>query len=318
MKVEVGGDYRNGGIRGRFLRVQCEVHRYKGARPMTDDVVFDPDTDAGAGSPYGQARPSIPGEHAADTSGAGAHGSISEGDGGRLPDGDAPSGAVAGGDEGGEEPVGEGVAGHRPAIEDSVEAAPGPDGDSGAALAAEPSSPAPPDADSDPEPESHDPVAALGTRLDSMVTEFSQRAQGYESVIRLLQAENEELRKDQVRVLLKPVFERLAALHAQAGSAADSCSDESAAADLRFFGESITDLLEQLDVVSLEAAVGDRMTPRVHHAVRTVATEYEEQDGTIHRVHRQGFAFAGSDRPLLPARVSVYRYRPPSQPPAES
>lgn len=163
-----------------------------------------------------------------------------------------------------------------------------------------------------------DEMAALGARFDGLVAEFSQRAQGYESIIRSLQSEIEDLRKDQIRTLLKPVFERLAALHAQADSAAASCADDSAAADLRFFGESIIDLLEQLDVVSLEARAGDPMTPRVHHAVRTVPTEQAEQDGTIQRVHRQGFAFAGNDRPLLPARVSVFRYRPQTPDPVES
>lgn len=149
---------------------------------------------------------------------------------------------------------------------------------------------------------------AMEQRWERLQSSFLERAQFYEDLVRSLQNQIERLQEDQFRTLLKPVFERLANLHAQAVEAAGDTSDSAASTDFRFFAESIEELLDVLDVVSVGAEVRTPFRPRFHHAVRTVPTDDEALDGMIQRVVRQGFVFAGTERPLLPARVAVYRH----------
>jgi molecular chaperone GrpE (heat shock protein) len=148
-------------------------------------------------------------------------------------------------------------------------------------------------------------------QLSDRIGEFNTRSAEYEANARLLHARIESLQQDQVRALLKPAFERLATLHAQAVDASsDAVSERAARDDFDFFATSIEELLGLYDLDSVDAAVGSGFDPRHHHAARTVRTTRSELDGTIQRVIRQGFAFAGNERVLLPARVGVYRFAP--------
>lgn len=145
--------------------------------------------------------------------------------------------------------------------------------------------------------------------LASRIDDFHLRSAEYEANARLLHARVESLQQDQIRALLKPAFERLASLHAQASDiAAGGNADTNSADEFAFFATAIEELLDLYDLASVEAAVGARFDAKRHHAARTASTTDPDQDGTIQRVIRQGFAFAGSDRVLLPARVGVFRY----------
>jgi molecular chaperone GrpE (heat shock protein) len=147
-------------------------------------------------------------------------------------------------------------------------------------------------------------------RIEASLTAFHHRASEYEATNRMLHARIEELQQDQVRLLLKPVFERLASLNAQATEVARSNRDADAgsADEFEFFATSINELLALYDIDSIAAAVGQPFDSKVHHAGRIKSTDDPARDGMVQRIHRQGYRLAGSDRVLLPARVSVYRY----------
>ncbi|MFJ2621485.1 nucleotide exchange factor GrpE [Glutamicibacter sp. NPDC087344] len=149
---------------------------------------------------------------------------------------------------------------------------------------------------------------------------FHERMKAYEDNARVMHAQIEKLQQDQVRVLLKPAFERLTALHAQANDIVDQkqADDPDAAGDFRFFAESIEDILGLYDLESVSAAVGMPFDPKKHQASRAIKTDDVALDATLQKVIRQGFGFAAADRVLLPARVSVYRYQKPSELPSTS
>lgn len=152
-------------------------------------------------------------------------------------------------------------------------------------------------------------------KLDQLRAEtsaFHERAAAYEDNARSLHSRIEKLQDDQVRSLLKPFFERLSTLHAQAldSSAALVTEAPAAAEDFEYFAETIEDMFSLYDIDSVGAAVGNPFDARLHQSARIIATDDPALDATIQRVARQGFIFAGADRVLLPARVSVFRYTP--------
>lgn len=149
-------------------------------------------------------------------------------------------------------------------------------------------------------------------QLRAEATAFHERAAAYENNARTLHARIEKLQDDQVRSLLKPFFERLSTLHAQAldSSAALAENTPEAAEDFEYFSETIEDMFSLYDIDSVDAAVGKPFDARLHQSARIVPTDDPALDATIQRVARQGFIFAGADRVFLPARVSVFRYMP--------
>ncbi|WP_244928758.1 nucleotide exchange factor GrpE [Nocardioides sp. W7] len=141
---------------------------------------------------------------------------------------------------------------------------------------------------------------------------FHERSAAQEDTIRHLHARVEELQADQVRTLLKPVIQRMAALHAQSGEAADRAKEagESAERDLAYFAVALEDALGLLDIESIGAATGQMFDASRHHAVQVAATDQPELDRTIFRVLRQGFTYSGAERVLLPAQVVIHRHEP--------
>jgi molecular chaperone GrpE (heat shock protein) len=163
-----------------------------------------------------------------------------------------------------------------------------------------------------------DPLAAVVAAvrdLEASTRSFHQRAEHYEATIRQMQGRIEELRGDQVQVLLKPVIQRIAALHAQAAEAEATAHErgEAGEKDFGFFAVSIEEALGLLDIETVGAAVGGTFGPG-HHAVRAVTTHDADLDGKVQRVLRQGFTYAGASRVLLPAQVAVYRFEEPAPP----
>jgi molecular chaperone GrpE (heat shock protein) len=177
----------------------------------------------------------------------------------------------------------------------------------------------PTDAPPASEPETPDLAAqlerthAVVERIDTSLVAFHQRAAEYEATNRLLHSRVEELQQDQVRALLKPVFERLASLHAQATEMADKnrSADAGSADEFDYFATTIDELLALYDLDSVAAAAGQVFDSKKHHAARIKTTDDQALDSIVHKVHRQGYTLAGADRVLLPARVSVYRYAAP-------
>ncbi len=151
--------------------------------------------------------------------------------------------------------------------------------------------------------------------LTTEVARFHERALGYEANARQLHSRVEELQQDQVRVLLKPIFERLATLHAQANDIAAQRLNDSpdVAGDFLFFANSIEEALALYDLDSIQAEAGMPFDAKQQQAVRVVKTDQQDLDGTLQRVVRQGFIFASAERVLLPARVAVFRYEEPNE-----
>lgn len=169
-----------------------------------------------------------------------------------------------------------------------------------------------PDREHEAAPGSQEGIRLLET-IAAALDSFHTRTEQYENTNRLLHSRIEDLQNDQVRSLLKPVFERLATMHAQASEAATSMRDRdpSSASDFEFFAISINELLALYDVEPVGAVAGAAFNSKDHHGARTVPTCDADLEGKIQRVQRQGYRFAGADRVMLPARVSVYRYTPP-------
>lgn len=153
-------------------------------------------------------------------------------------------------------------------------------------------------------------LAPALTTIHESLTSFGDRISAYEEANQLLRARVEVLQQDQVRQLLKPAFERLSTLHAEATRLSESNVElnTTVSEDFSFFAESIEELLSLYDLDSVGAVVGGQFDSRIHHAQRAIETADAEQAGTIQRVMRQGFSFAGAPRVFLPARVTVYRH----------
>lgn len=167
------------------------------------------------------------------------------------------------------------------------------------------------DMDRADEAEDADAPAQLPLLLAAL-DRLNERLRASEEANRKLQSRVESLQDDQVRALLKPVFERLASLHSQSREMVSTHrgTADDAADDFDYFATAIEGLLGLYDIVSVDAAVGAPLDARVHFAVGSKPTDDVALDGTIQRVQRQGFTYAGAGRTLLPARVIAYRHNP--------
>src|SRR5699024_7812459 len=82
--------------------------------------------------------------------------------------------------------------------------------------------------------------------------------------------------------------------------------------DFRYYADAIEDMFSLYDIDSVGATAGGAFDAKMHQAARVIPTDDPALDGTVQRVARQGFIFAGAERVFLPARVSVYRHTPPA------
>lgn len=163
-------------------------------------------------------------------------------------------------------------------------------------------------------------AVALGEGLAGVRAEtasFRERARAQEDLIQRMQVRIEELQADQVRRLLGPVVVELAGLHASLAEASELDYERLGIGrvnkEFAFLADRLEGSLELLDVVSVEAEVGDSFDSRVHTASRRVPTADPSLDNTIATVQRQGFKFAHEAKTSIYARVTVYRYDPSAQ-----
>lgn len=171
-------------------------------------------------------------------------------------------------------------------------------------------------------PHVHTDLSGVENRLEDLhnaVQGFHDRAEQYEVIIRKMQSKIEDLQSDQVRTLLKPVINRLANLYTEATSAAQRAADRGdakAQKDFGYFADEIEEGLELLDIESLDTKVGDAFDAAVQAARGTVDTEDPALDRTVAALVRQGFSYAGAERPLLPSVVKVFKYTGAASPAA--
>jgi molecular chaperone GrpE len=159
-----------------------------------------------------------------------------------------------------------------------------------------------------------DALSAIGelrvsiAELVSQVARDHDRAQAREGVIDRLHAEVQGLRAGEARSLLRPVVTDLWRLRddlaRQARSVPDSMTRGEVAVLLESYADSVVLILERCGIV----------------AVRPVGTTRPDLDGTVAGVVTDGYAEAGTGRPVTPARVTIYRHAdggPPDGPAGE-
>jgi molecular chaperone GrpE (heat shock protein) len=165
-------------------------------------------------------------------------------------------------------------------------------------------------------------VATLTEQVGSVATEmaaaseqlktFQRRAQGYEEIIRGLNAKVLKLQADQIQELFGPVLRQLAQMLTLAvegeAEARHPSPGYSAQVEFESFISSLTDALEMMGVSPVEAVLGGPFDATKHSARRVIVTQDPALGSTIARVFRQGLIRHGAERAFLPAQVSIYRY----------
>lgn len=161
-----------------------------------------------------------------------------------------------------------------------------------------------------PQPEPILQLLELALGIKDQISDFHSRTEFQEDIIRRMQKQIEDLRADQIRSLLKPVVVSLAELHAHVGQlySLDSQDSERIHKEIGLFAHQVEEAIEHLGFDSLNVAVGDRFDAEVHTAERTTVTEDSALDRCIAKVRRQGFTASEDAKPILYARVDVYRY----------
>ncbi|RKQ36787.1 nucleotide exchange factor GrpE [Kocuria tytonis] len=157
-------------------------------------------------------------------------------------------------------------------------------------------------------------VRALRASLDTRVAE-------YERTIRSLHETVENLQRQQLTGVMKPVFQQFADLQAElqsAGFQAGGRGDQQYAEEFDYFATVIEGLLDHFDLESVEATAGSHFDSKLHMAVQARPTDDAQQDRTIARVLRQGYRVIGEARVLIPARVVILKYAPPAAEAAET
>lgn len=169
---------------------------------------------------------------------------------------------------------------------------------------------------SSPADTAESPLGETLASIEASLTAFHERARALERTNENLYALTQKLQEDSVFDMLRPLFERLSALHANALDCASFTKDPSAHDDFHDLAEQVLSIFQLFDIESVEAEVGGTFESRLHNAFQKKTTDDESKDGTIARVRRQGFIRSGRERVYLPAQVAVYRYSAPAAEPA--
>lgn len=126
----------------------------------------------------------------------------------------------------------------------------------------------------------------------------------------------QQLRQDQVSTLLLPGIQRIViALHAIADALSKDESEYTLEdfrrifrQELEYIDSLLRDSLENFGFEEVTSSIGTQFQPRQHQAKQKIRTSDESLDKKIAKVMRSGFTFAGSERAIIPAQVSVYQY----------
>ena len=156
----------------------------------------------------------------------------------------------------------------------------------------------------------HTAIAELG----SQVAKDHDRAAAREKTIDRLHEEVEKLRAGETRSVLRPAVTDLRRLHGdlitQARSAPETMTRKQLAALLESFADSVELTLERCGIVIIRPACGTSFDPRSHQTVGVTPTDQPNLDGTIMKIISDGYSEIDTGRPLVPARVNIYRITP--------
>ena len=151
--------------------------------------------------------------------------------------------------------------------------------------------------------------------LTSQLAREHDRAQARETVIDRLHAEVERLREGEARTLLRPAVTDLRRLRddlaTQARSVPAEMTKGEVAVLLESYADSVALILERCGVVPVRPVAREtRFEPHQQQAVGVVGTGQAALDGIVAEVVSDGYAEAGTGRPVAPARVTVYKATP--------
>lgn len=154
--------------------------------------------------------------------------------------------------------------------------------------------------------------------LAEQVRRFNDRSEGLEIVNKRMHERVAALEGDLLRASLRPVIKALAELHGECGRHAQHVRDTADTAEVVGFAEDflavatrIEDILEGLGAVAIGVEVGDPFDRRIHQPLGTMPTAIETQHDRVSTIHHQGFRNISSDRPVIYAKVSVWKYVTP-------
>lgn len=152
-----------------------------------------------------------------------------------------------------------------------------------------------------------EPLAAMRRE----VARFHERSSAQEEIVRRMQARIEDLQADQVRAMLAPVANELAALHGDLEHVESrdpaAMSVEGLVKEVVLLRARVESALEHLGMELVPSSAGDVFDRRWHAATRRAPTADPSLDRTIARVLRHGFAIVGAERATVPARVVVHQ-----------
>lgn len=161
-------------------------------------------------------------------------------------------------------------------------------------------------------------IAAGFERVEKRIESLHEDRSTLESMIRGLQSRNEELQGDLVMRALTPIVKELAVLQGQARRIATEATDRfeaSVAADVAFdfddFADRIGDTADALGVEEMGVKAGDLFDRKRHQASGRVPTTSENLDKCVASVIHEGYWAAGTEKPVVYAKVRVYHYEAP-------
>lgn len=157
-------------------------------------------------------------------------------------------------------------------------------------------------------------------KLTKAVDRFHERSKASEETVKKMHARIDQLESEQIRLYTKPVIRKIARLHAQlalprprmvkAGASDTEPTVYWDASDLQHAADEVEDILDSMDIESVDAKVGDLYSPDKHFAKRVIDTDDSSQDKVIARVLTQGFKDIDADRVFLPADVEIFKLVP--------
>jgi molecular chaperone GrpE len=148
--------------------------------------------------------------------------------------------------------------------------------------------------------------------LESRAAQEHDRAQAREAVIDRLHAEVERLRAGEARTLLRPAVTDLRRLRedllTQACSVPETMARGDVTALLESYADSVALILERCGIVTVKPAKDTRFDPRQQQVTDIAETGDRNLDGLVAAIVSEGYAEADGGRPVVPARVVVYRH----------
>ncbi|MEV6555195.1 nucleotide exchange factor GrpE [Nocardia sp. NPDC051756] len=151
--------------------------------------------------------------------------------------------------------------------------------------------------------------------LTDEIRRFNDRSEGLEAINKRMHERVAVLEGDLLRASLRPVMKALAELHGECfrnvqhiREIGDTEATRATAEDFLTFAARVEDILEGLGAVTIGVEAGDPFDRRIHQSCRTVGTDVEAQHERVSEIYHQGFRNITSDKPIIYAKVSVWKY----------